>query len=123
MPGIWGGMSMDENENGKYTIEDYYALPEEERVELIDGNFFEMKSPNPFHQIAAGEISRQIQNFIQKNKGKCVAFNAPIDVRLDCDDDTMVQPDVVIVCDRGKMKSWGILGAPEFVLEVLSAST
>ena len=48
---------------------------------------------------------------------------SPVDVRLDCDDKTMVQPDVVLLCDQGKIMKWGIMGAPDFVLEVLSAST
>ena len=48
---------------------------------------------------------------------------APIDVQLDCDDKTMIQPDIYIVCDRDKIKDFGIYGAPDFVLEVLSPST
>lgn len=111
-------------ENGKkHTIEDYYALPDDLRVELIDGEFFIMNAPTSFHQLAAGEVYRQIQNFIRENKGKCMAFISPVDVRLDCDDYTMVQPDVIIVCDREKIERWGIMGAPDFVLEVLSPST
>lgn len=48
---------------------------------------------------------------------------APVDVQLDCDDKTMVQPDVLILCDRDKERRWGILGAPDFVLEVVLDST
>ena len=42
---------------------------------------------------------------------------------MDCDDKTMVQPDLIIICDKDKIRRWGIMGAPEFVLEVLSDST
>ncbi len=48
---------------------------------------------------------------------------SPVDVRLDCDDRTMVQPDVLILCDEKKIMKWGIMGAPDFVVEVLSPST
>ena len=47
----------------------------------------------------------------------------PVDVQLDCDEHTMVQPDVGILCDRDKMRRWGIFGAPDFLLEVISPST
>ncbi len=108
---------------GEYTIEDYYALPDERRVELIDGVIYDMSSPSFVHQGVAGEVYFQIADFIRKNKGECVVRIAPVDVRLDCDDKTMVQPDVLVICDRQKIKRWGIMGAPDFVLEVLSKST
>jgi len=108
---------------GEYTLSEYYALPEDRRVELIDGVFYDMGASGFVHQGVAGELHRQIANFIRENKGKCVARVAPVDVRLDCDDRTMVQPDVLIVCDRDKLKRWGVMGAPDFVAEILSPST
>lgn len=108
---------------GEYTLEDYYALPNDKRVELIDGVFYDMSAPAFDHQIIAGEVYRQIANFIYANKGNCIPMMSPIDVRLDCDDKTMVQPDVLILCDKSKKRCWGIMGAPDFVLEVLSPST
>lgn len=108
---------------GKYTVEDYYALPDDQRVELIDGEFYDMTAPTPLHQRVGGEIYRQIANFIADNDGECLPFYAPIDVQLDCDDKTMIQPDVIILCDSDKIKKWGIYGAPDFVLEVISPST
>lgn len=108
---------------GEYTVEDYYALPEDQRVELIDGVFYDMAAPVPVHQRIGGELYRQIANFIFEKKGSCIPFMAPVDVRLDCDDKTMVQPDVIILCDKDKLMKWGIMGAPDFVAEVLSPST
>ena len=108
---------------GEYSVEDYYALPEDKRVELIDGVFYDMSAPSFVHQRIGGEIYRQIANFIFENRGSCIPLMSPVDVRLDCDDKTMVQPDVVLLCDQGKIMKWGIMGAPDFVLEVLSAST
>ena len=108
---------------GDYTIKDYYALPEDKRVELIDGVFYDMSAPSFVHQRIGGELYRQIANFIFENKGSCIPLMAPVDVRLDLDDRTMVQPDVVILCDQNKIMKWGIMGAPDFVAEVLSPST
>lgn len=108
---------------GEYTVEDYYALPDEMRVELIDGVIYNMSSPTSNHQFIAGEIYRQIANFIRENKGKCRPMISPVDVRLNCDDKTMVQPDVLILCDQSKLTNRGITGAPDFILEVLSPST
>lgn len=107
----------------EYTVKDYYALPDERRVELIDGVFYDMSAPSFVHQGIAGEVYFQIAGFIKANKGECVVRMAPVDVRLDCDNRTMVQPDVLILCDRSKIMRWGIMGAPDFVLEVLSPST
>lgn len=108
---------------GNYTIEDYRALPEERRVELIDGYFYDMSSPTFLHQKIAGEVYRQIANFIMDNDGKCQPLVAPIDIQLDCDEKTMVQPDVAILCKDDKVRKWGVFGAPDFVLEVVSPST
>lgn len=108
---------------GTYTVEDYYALPDEQRVELIDGYFYDMSSPNLMHQDILADIGYQINDFIRRNHGDCKLYAAPLDVRLDCDDKTIVQPDIIILCDRNKQKKWGIMGAPDFVLEVISPST
>lgn len=108
---------------GEYTVDDYYSLPDEKRVELIDGVFYDMSAPSFVHQRIGGEIYRQIANFIFENKRSCIPLMSPVDVRLDCDDKTMVQPDVIILCDKSKIMQWGIMGAPDFVAEVLSPST
>lgn len=108
---------------GEYTLDDYYAWPEDQRIELIDGVVYEMLAPTVTHQSAAGEIYRQIANFIIGNKGKCRPFVSPIDVQLDRDNKTMVEPDVIIVCNRDIIIERCVYGAPDFVLEVLSPST
>ncbi len=108
---------------GRYTLEDYLALPEEQRVELIDGVFYDMGAPTAEHQIIGGSVYTRIFNYIEQNKGACIPFISPIDVQLDCDNRTIVQPDVCVVCDRSKINHQRIFGAPDFVLEVLSPST
>ena len=106
-----------------YTLEDYYALPEDQRVELIDGKFYEMKAPTTGHQAVSMEISMQIFHYISRKKGQCRVLFAPVDVQLDCDDQTMVQPDVLIICDKDKIIRRCIMGAPDFIIEILSEST
>lgn len=108
---------------GHYTLEDYYALPEERRVELIDGVIYDMASPTGYHQLIAGELYAVLLSYIRSKKGPCMPFISPIDVRLDCDDKTMVQPDVLILCDKSKYTPRRIEGAPDFIVEVLSPSS
>ncbi len=84
---------------GEYTLEDYYALPDDQRVELIDGVLYDMSAPYTTHQIASFEICMQLAAYINSQKGLCRALFAPVDVQLDCDDKTMLQPDVLVVCD------------------------
>lgn len=117
------GTEFVEKKQGEYTLEDYYALPDERRVELIDGVIYDMSAPMFVHQIIAGEVYVKICEYIEKNKGECVPAMSPVDVQLDCDNKTMVQPDVLIICDPEKIQRFGIFGAPDFVLEVLSPST
>ena len=108
---------------GEYTVEDYMALPDGDRKELIDGVFYDMATPTNGHQEVVGYMFLEIGNFIRKNKGKCRAVLAPSAVQLDCDNKTMVEPDIYIVCNPDKVKKFGNYGAPDFVLEVLSDST
>lgn len=106
-----------------YTVDDYYALPDEQRVELIDGYFYDMSSFSFMHQDIVFEIGNQIRNYVKENNVKCKAMISPVDVRLDCDDKTMIQPDLVVLCDLDKIRKWGILGAPDLIIEVTSSST
>ena len=108
---------------GSYTLEDYYALPDERRVELIDGCFYDMAAPTFLHQKIAGEIYRQLANHIMDAGGGCQPLLSPVDIQLDCDDRTMVQPDVAVLCNDDKVRRWGICGAPDFVLEIISPSS
>ena len=108
---------------GDYTLEDYYNLPDDRRVELIDGVIYDMGAPTFNHQTIGGKMYFEVRKYIEKKGGECTPILSPVDVCLDCDDKTMVQPDLIIICDKDKIRRWGIMGAPEFVLEVLSDST
>ncbi len=108
---------------GDYTVEDYYVMPDDQRVELIDGVFYDMAAPTVEHQLLVGSVYAQLLAFIRSRKVKCVPLMSPVDVKLDEDNKTMVQPDVVVVCDRGKITERVVLGGPDFVLEVVSPSS
>lgn len=108
---------------GEYTLNDYYSLPDERRVELIDGVIYDMSSPTNIHQLIGSEIRDQLKSYIRKKGGNCIPFVAPADVQLDCDDKTMVQPDVFVVCDRSKVIKRCTYGAPDLIVEILSPST
>lgn len=108
---------------GEYTLEDYYAIPDDRRVELIDGVIYDMASPTHAHQQIGFLIGWYLQEYVFKKNGTCIPSVAPLDVQLDCDDKTMVQPDVIVLCDRDKSINRCVYGAPDFIVEVLSPST
>ena len=98
------GKSGDGNRRKRYTIEDYYRLPDECRVELIDGVFYDMASPSRPHQKIGFEIGKQLDACIEENglEGHCFMYVAPSDVALGEKRDTIVQPDVYVHCNREK---------------------
>ncbi|MDR2617978.1 MAG: Uma2 family endonuclease [Treponema sp.] len=115
----------DETEKSRYTYADYCAWETEKRYELIDGEAYMMSAPSVNHQIVSGELFGQFWNFL---KGKpCQVFAAPFDVRLfpraDGSDDTVVQPDLLVICDVTKIADGkACRGAPDMVIEILSPS-
>ena len=108
---------------GEYDLSDYLSLPDEQRVEMIDGYFFDMAAPTTVHQAIGGFIYKLLLDHALAHGGPCMPFMSPVDVQLDEDDKTVVQPDVLIVCDRKKFQNGRVFGAPDFIVEVLSPST
>ena len=107
---------------GPYTIDDYYALPDYPRVELIDGYFYDMSSPSIVHQTILGQLFLQFAAWAEKHP-ECRVYFAPLDVRLDNDNYTMVQPDLLVICGKNDGDPRRINGAPDLVVEVLSPSS
>ncbi|MCL2127699.1 MAG: Uma2 family endonuclease [Treponema sp.] len=110
----------------RFSYADYkgWELDQGERYELIYGEAYALAAPNTYHQSILMELGRQFANYFA---GKpCKVFPAPFDVRLfyeeDESDDTVVQPDISVVCDREKLGKEGCRGAPDFVAEILSPS-
>lgn len=121
-------MALQQRDDQRYTYADYRTWPEDVRYELIDGTAWLMSpAPGRVHQEIVGEIYYQTRQSLEGQP--CVAFVAPFDVRLpkgqEADDliDTVVQPDVLVICDRDKLDDAGLRGAPDWVVEVLSPST
>lgn len=111
-----------------HTYGDYLIWSRTSGDELIDGTAYVKEPPSPSmpHQAIAGELHRQISNILKRPPR---VFIAPFDVRLpksnERDDlvDTVVQPDVFIVCDPAKLDFRGCRGAPDWIAEVLSPGT
>jgi len=109
------------------TYADYCDWSEDERWEIIEGVPYNMPSPSRQHADISRELHFQLTSFF---RGKpCVVYSAPFDVRLprgdepDSDVDTVVQPDLLVVCDEKKLDDRGCRGAPDLVIEILSPST
>ena len=107
---------------GEYTLDDYYALPDDTRVELIDGRIYDMTAPTIKHQDIIVKLVIILNSCIVHHNSDCKVLVSPVDVRLDRDDKTMVEPDIVVICKKPE-DIRRIEGAPEFVCEVLSPST
>ena len=109
--------------DGEYTLDDYYALPNERRVELIDGVFYDMSVPAVIHQKILGELFILFRKCADAHEGECEVYLSPCDVRLDCDDRTMVQPDLFVICRPYDLGAKAFEGAPDLTPESLSPST
>lgn len=105
-----------------YTIEDIYALPEGTRAELIDGQIYYMTPPSRIHQRLLFELGRIIADYITKNSDSCEVDIAPFAVFLHGDDKSYVEPDISVICDRNKLNDRGCVGAPDWIIEIVSPS-
>lgn len=111
-----------------YTFADCLGWDEKERAEIIGGEVLMMAPPSRIHQKISGEIFRQLANFLEGKR--CEVYSAPFGVRLFEKDgdrpedvDTVVEPDITLVCDTSKLDQHGCKGAPELVMEILSPSS
>ena len=108
----------------RYTYADYESWGEDHpRCELIDGVIYLMSAPTRAHQWISGELFFLLRQFLRDKT--CEVYIAPFDVRLNYDttDDIVVQPDVLVVCDKSKLENGKhLLGVPDFIIEVLSPS-
>ena len=112
----------------RYTLADALTWDEQERIELIDGYPIMQASPTRAHQRAVASLVGQLYSYL--NGKKCEVYPSPFTVRLfeqeedrPEDVDTLVEPDVTVVCDPSKLDNTGCKGAPDLVMEILSPST
>lgn len=107
----------------EYTAEDYWALPDGQRAELIDGELYDMAPPTVAHQSIVTELARRLGNAVEQAGGPCKVLVSPVAVNLSADDSTYVEPDVIVVCDPSKLSDRGCEGAPDLIVEVVSPSS
>jgi len=112
------------NEKQRYTYADYLEWEGPQRYQLFNGEAFQMASPSVTHQALLMGLSSKFDNWLI---GKpCRVFATPLDVRLfpeeDNSDDTVLQPDLLVVCDKDKLGKGSVNGAPDLVVEVVSPS-
>jgi Uma2 family endonuclease len=116
------------NEDKSYTYKDYLNWPEGERWELIEGVAYNMTpAPSRSHQKISMALANVIYPYLKDKK--CEVYHAPFDVRLPEGDEedgeirTVVQPDIVIICDPSKLDEKGVKGSPDLIMEIISLST
>lgn len=107
----------------KMSYADLLKIDDDKRYELIDGVLFVMESPRVAHQDVLGELYYQLKNYLKGKK--CRVFVAPLDVKLSgVKDDTkeynVVQPDIMVICDKNKITEKNIQGVPDFAIEITS---
>lgn len=111
----------------KYTYADYLTWTEDEKCEIIDGMPYMQAAPSWQHQSVTGELYRQISNYLVNKP--CRAFVASFDLCLaeynETDDEisNVVQPDIVIVCDKNNLRKTGYFGVPTLIIETTSPTT
>mgnify|MGYP002511186413 CR=1 FL=1 len=102
------------------TFEQYEALPEDARAEVFDGQIHYMASPSQEHQTISMELSTILNTYLKNKNGPCRVFHAPFDVKLNDTPLTIVQPDLMIVCNKDKLDGKCCNGAPDFIIEIVS---
>ena len=115
-----GSVTMPMPQNQVYTESDYYALPEDVRAELIDGQIYYQAAPSRMHQRILSKLHQRIANYIDTKGGLCEVYPAPFAVKLHKDRKTIVEPDISVICDRDKLTDKGCTGAPDWIIEIVS---
>ena len=107
----------------RMTAEEFYEHTGEERCELIDGYIYDMTAPTRIHQAVLRELVRIIDDHIREKDCDCLIYPAPFNVQLSADKDTVLEPDISVICDRSKLTDRGCLGAPDWIIEVASPTS
>ena len=107
----------------KYTVAEVEAMPEDIRVELIDGTLYYMAMPTERHQDILSFLHVEIGSHIRKQKGSCKVYPGSLALYLNQDSETYLVPDLMVVCDRSKIENKGIINGPDVVMEIVSPSS
>jgi Uma2 family endonuclease len=112
-----------------YTYADYLSWKFTDLVELVRGRVLrKMSAPTEAHQQCSANLQGLIWNALRGNP--CRVYAAPFDVRLlrssgngDAQVRTVVQPDLCVICDLSKLDRRGCVGAPDWIIEIISPGT
>ena len=111
-----------ESERRYCSLAEYRALPEDFRAELVEGELVALSAPSRIHQKISVSLVTRLGAYLERKT--CELYSAPFDVYLNEQDEersTIVQPDIVVICDPNKLKDDGCHGAPDLVIEILSS--
>jgi len=112
-----------------YSYSDYKNWDDNARWELIHGKAYNM-SPAPLrtHQKISGNIFFRIRQYLEDKQ--CEVYCAPFDVcfanypeQPDTEIETVVQPDIAVICDEKKLTDYGCKGSPDIIIEILSPAS
>lgn len=104
----------------KYSVQDYFDLPNCTDYELIEGNLVKKNAPGDRHQIIVGQIYMEFYQFFKTHCKKCEVIPAPFCVVLSMRNAVVVQSDLSVICDRTKIQDGVCMGPPDLVVEILS---
>ena len=113
----------DPIDEGPFTIGDILALPDGQRAELIEGQIYDMATPNRIHQEISFSIARTIADYIDAKNGGCEVYMAPFAVMIQNDIKNYVEPDISVICDKDILSDRGCEGAPDWIIEIVSPSS
>ncbi|MDO7786877.1 Uma2 family endonuclease [Desulforamulus aquiferis] len=122
-------MAVIPGKHQRYSYQDYKQWPMDKQWELIEGVAYALSpAPSTEHQLISGNLFFIIKSYLRTFENDCMVFYSPYDVLLkgkEEDEDncsTVVQPDLLVVCDKSKIKAKYCLGAPDWIVEISSPS-
>lgn len=110
-------------ENKKvYSIEEYHNLPNDIRTELIDGQIYYMEPPSRSHQKILEPLFKEIERYLKNKHKNYNVFKSPFSVQLKENENTVVEPDISMICEPEKQINFSYLGAPDWIIEIISSN-
>ncbi len=102
------------------TLEEYELLSEDIKAEIFENEIYYIASPSEIHQTLIMQISYLLNAYVLQKNGPCKVLPAPFDVKLSDRPLTIVQPDIIVICDKNKLDGKRCNGAPDFIIEIVS---
>ena len=119
-PIMYGSLALHDQ---RMTTNELSKMGESRDLQLIDGHLVVSEMAGVSHQRMVKSLGRTISDFVEKKKGKCEVFDVGVNVFLDEDEYTLVIPDIAVICNPSQITEKGVVGAPDWMIEVVSPST